>query len=139
MSGDVTIGAERRISLGNGLQVKYNTNAATSATTLTGLNISGASDVTLNMTGTLGAGANATLPTVDALLSAFRNAANGQSYNLRVINSGAGAFAWTVLTNTGWTLAGTMTVAQNTWRDFYVTFGPNKTATLQSVGTGTNS
>jgi hypothetical protein len=117
----------------------YGTNISTGANLLTAANISGANDVTLNMTGTQGSGSNATLPTVAALAAAIPNAAAGESYNLRVINSGAGAFPWTIVTNTGWTLTGTMTIAQNTFRDFYVTFTTLSAATLQSVGTGTNS
>lgn len=139
MSGDVTPGALRRIQLANGTNAIYNTNTATASATLTGANISGASDVVLNLTGTLAGAANATLPTVQALIDALKNAAPGSSYNLRIINSSAGAFAWTVLTNTGWTLGGTMTIAQNTYRDFIVTIGATNTATLQSVGTGTQS
>jgi hypothetical protein len=120
----------------------YNTNTATSATTLTAANITGgANEVTLNMTGTLGGAANATLPTVANLVAAITpGPIAGQTYKLRVINSGAGAFAWTIVTNTGWgTLLGTMSIAQNTWRDFYITITSALTATLQQVGTGTNS
>jgi len=32
-----------------------------------------------------------------------------------------------------------MTIAQNTWRDFYVTLTSTSAATLQSIGTGTFS
>ncbi len=116
----------------------YNTNTATSATTLTAANISGGNvEVTLNMTGTLAGAANATLPTVASLVAAIPGASVGQSYKLRIINSGAGAFAWTVVTNTGWTLAGTMTVANLAYRDFYVTLTSLTAATLQAIGGGT--
>lgn len=118
----------------------YNTNTATSAVTLTAANITGGLDeVTLNLTGTLAAGANATLPTVANLVAALPAPAAGQSYKLRIINSSSGAFSWTVTTNTGWTLNGTMTVADNTWREFYLTLTSLTAATLQSVGTGTYS
>jgi hypothetical protein len=118
----------------------YNTNTSTSGTTLTGANLTGGLlEVTLNMTGTLGGAANAQLPTVANLVAAIPNAIAGQSYKLRIINSSSGAFAWTVTTNTGWTLSGTMTIAQNTWRDFYVTLTTTAAAVLQQVGTGTNS
>lgn len=124
---------------------QYQTNAATTATTLTAANIAGAQNIAtpieidLNMTGALAAGANATLPTVASLVAQIPNAIAGQTYKLRVINSSSGAFAWTVVTNTGWTLNGTMTVNQNTWRDFVVTLTSLAAATLQSVGTGTFS
>lgn len=139
MTGDVTIGALARIQLALGTNAKYNINTSTTSSTLTAANISGAFDVVLNLTGTLGGAANATLPTVQALIAGLKNAVAGQSYNLRIINSSSGAFAWTVLTNTGWTLGGTMSINQNTYRDFIVTFGAANTATLQAVGTGTQS
>lgn len=121
-------------------EVVYNTNSATSGTTLTGANISGAfNEVTLDLTGTLGGGANAQLPTVANLVAAIPNAVAGQSYKLRIINSSSGAFTWTVTTNTGWTLNGTMTIAQNTWRDFYLTLTTTSAAVLRAVGTGTQS
>ncbi len=58
---------------------------------------------------------------------------------LRVINQSSGNFAWTVTTATGWTLTGTMTVAQNTFRDFMVSFTSKTAAVLTSVGTGSMS
>ena len=117
----------------------YNTNTATSGTTLTSANISGANQkVVLNLTGTLGGGANAQLPTVANLVAAIPNAAAGQSYELRVINSSSANFAWAITTNTGWTLNGTMiTISQNTWRDFLVTLTTTSAAVLQTVGNGT--
>ena len=63
----------------------------------------------------------------------------GSTYRLRVINRSSGNFAWTMTTNTGWTLTGTMTIAQNTWRDFVVTLTSLTAATLQAVGVGTDS
>lgn len=121
----------------------YQTNAATSATTLLNTNIAqpGTVEVDLNLTGTLTGAANATLPTVATMLQQLPQAQVGSTFKLRIINSSAGAFAWTVLTNTGWTLAGTMTIAQNTWREFIVTVTSvaSATATLQAVGTGTQS
>jgi hypothetical protein len=125
---------------GSTKQSAYNTNAATSATTLTAANITGGvATVDLNMTGALGAGANATLPTVGAMAVALHTPTVGSSFRLRIINSSSGAFSWTVVTNTGWTLNGTMTIAQNTWREFVVTLTSLTAATLQSVATGTYS
>lgn len=120
----------------------YQTNAATSATTLTAANVGGAGpgladEVYLNMTGTLGAGAVLTLPTVAALVAQIPNAVVGSTYVLRVINSGAGAFSWTVTTNTGWTIAGAVAVAQNTWKEYAITLTSLSAATLQYLGTGT--
>ncbi|MHB0965283.1 MAG: hypothetical protein ACYC36_02405 [Bellilinea sp.] len=123
-------------------QIAYNINSGTTGLVLTAANISGGSnEVVLNMNGTLTAGANAQLPTAAALVAAIPNAQVGQTYKLKVLNGGAGAFAWTITANTGWTLTGTMTVAQNTEREFLVTItavptllSDVATATLQSMG-----
>ncbi len=122
-----------------GPAVAYNTNSATSGATLTAANvIGGSAQVSLNMTGTLSGAANAQLPTVAALVTALEAAGVsplvGKSYELDFMNSSSGAYAWTVTTNTGWTLTGTMTAAQNTYRKLYVTLTSLTAATLQSVG-----
>lgn len=118
----------------------FNTNSATSGATLTGANITGGQlEVTLNLTGTLSGAANAQLPTVANLVAAIPNAVAGQTYRLRIINSSGGADTWTITTNTGWTLTGTMTIADDTWRDFYLTLTTTSAAVLQSIGTGTFS
>ena len=117
----------------------YNTNTATASATLAAANLSGGVAVVLNLTGALAGAANATLPTVASLVTALGQVAAGTAYRIRVINSSSGAFAWTVVTNTGWTLAGTMSIAQNTWREFLITFQSATAATLQQIGTGTNS
>lgn len=120
----------------------YNTATNTTSFTATGAQVSGGrSTVMLNLTGTLGGAANITLPTVAQVVAALQ--ANGiqpqvnDSYELDILNTSSGNFAWTVLTATGWTLTGTMTIAQNTMRRFIVTFtavGSTPTATLQSLG-----
>jgi hypothetical protein len=121
----------------------YNAASNTSGFTLSATQISGAAQNFLNLTGTLAAGANAQLPTVANLIAALPQVVQGSpvglSFQLRIINSSGGAFAWTVTTNTGWTLGGTMSIAQNTWRDFIITITSATTATLQAVGTGTQS
>lgn len=120
------------------LQQAYNTNTATTGATLTAANVTGGSEeVVLNMTGTLGAGANLQMPTVAAVIAAIPNATIGSTYKLRIWNSSAANFAWTVTTNTTWTLTGTMTIAQNTARDFIVSLQSATTGTLQSLGTVT--
>jgi hypothetical protein len=136
--------------VGGALQIKnlptftspfaYNTNNATSGATLTAANISGGTvEVTLNLTGTLSGVANAQLPLVSSLVAAIPNAVAGLQYKLQVINSSSANHAWTVTTNTGWTLSGTMSINQNTTRDFYLTLTSLTAATLQSVDTGTYS
>lgn len=61
----------------------------------------------------------------------------GQSYMLRVINTNSGTA--TIVTNTGWTLTGTLTLATNTWREFIITKTGTGTYTGVQVGTGTTS
>ncbi|MBN3809420.1 hypothetical protein [Paraburkholderia sp. Ac-20347] len=121
----------------------YNAATNTAGFTLAPAQVAGAAQNFLNLTGTLTAAANAQLPTVASLIAQLptvvQNAPVGLSFQLRVINSSSGAFAWTLTTNTGWTLNGTQSVAQNTWRDFIVTITGATTATIQSVGTGTQS
>ena len=88
----------------------------------------------LDLTGNPAAGANVTLPTVTALDVQVAEAI-GSSWILRIRNS-ANTGAWTVVTNTGWTLNGTMAVATATYRDFLVTYTSLTTATLQNIGSG---
>lgn len=106
---------------------------------LTGANITGGSSlVALNLTAALGAGATATLPNVAALVTAMQAAGlgpvAGASYELDIYNTSSGNFAWTTTTNTGWTLTGTQTIAQNTYRKYIVTLTSLAAATLQSLG-----
>lgn len=122
----------------------YNVATNTTGFTATQQQIMAAEATVLNLTGTLGAGAALTLPTVATVLATLTpaQAVVGSTIVLRVINSSGGAFAWTVTTNTGWTLNGNMAVAQNTWRDFILQLtnvGATPTATVQAIGTGTQS
>ena len=121
---------------------QYSTNSATSGATATVTSVASANENVLNMTGTLTGGAALTLPTAALVLAGLPGGGFvGQTFKLRVINSSSGAYTWTVTTAAGWTLTGTMTVAQNTWRDFIATVTNVGTPaiTLQQVGTGTNS
>lgn len=120
----------------------YNAAANTTGFTATPAQIMAAQDTVLELTGTIGAGAALTLPTVATLIAALTpaQAVVGSSIVFRLGRGANGAFNWTVTTNTGWTLNGTMTVAQSTFRDFVMTItavGATPTATLQSIGTGT--
>lgn len=119
----------------------YNTASNTTAFTASGTQISGAAQVFFNLTGTLGAGAALTLPTVAALIASLPSVVQanpvGITWQLRILNTSSGAFAWTVTTNTGWTLNGSMAVAQNTFVDFVLTITSATTASLQRVGSGT--
>lgn len=119
------------------VQQAYNTNAATTNAVVTGAQITGGTVMTtLNMTGTLGGAATLTLPIVANLVLAFPTAVPGQTYQLRIMNSSSANFAWTVTTNTGWTLNGTVAIAQNTWNDYIVTFTTLAAVTLRYIGSG---
>jgi len=120
----------------------YNAAANTTGFTATQQQVMAAENTVLDLTGTLGAGAALTLPTVATLLASLtpQQEVVGSSIILRVINHSGAAFTWTVTTNTGWTLNGTMTVAQSTFRDFIITLtnvGTTPTATIQNIGSGT--
>jgi hypothetical protein len=124
----------------------YVTNTSVANTTLTVGNVAplanvagGGSFVVLNLTGTLTGAATATLPSVAQVVGAVAANSVGLTYQLRIINSSSGAYAWTIAAGAGWTLSGTMTIAQNTWREFIVTLTSASAGVVQSVGTGTYS
>lgn len=77
--------------------------------------------------------------TAAQMLADTPNGRVGQTQIVRIINSGAGTLTVTTDAGATVTLTGTMTIAQNTWRDFLLTFNTPTTATLQQIGTGTNS
>lgn len=140
------ISTQQIANLANGNGSAYNTSAITASGTLTAANISGGSAQTvLAFTGTFTAAGAITLPAASSLALALGgNVVAGQSYRLRIINT-ATSQTLTVTTATGWTLAGTMTIATATWRDFLVTFttlpntetGAVSACTLQNIGGGT--
>ncbi len=118
----------------------FNTNSATTTAVLTAANITGGfASVDLQMTGTMSGDANAQLPLATAMLAAMANATASASFRLRITNASSADHVWTVVTNTGWTLTGTMTIAQNTWREFVVLVTSTSTAILQNVADGTYS
>lgn len=78
-----------------------------------------------------------TLPLATDLDAALPNAVVGSAYTLRIINRNSGTA--TVVTNTGWTTSGTLTLATNTWRDFVATKTAAGAWTITAVGTGTDS
>ena len=115
------------------IAASYNTNAATSGTTLTAANITGGQQyVVLGLTGANGAPANGQLPTVASMIAAMHSPTAGSSFELRIIQSSAQP--WTITTNTGWTLTGSMAISASGWRDFIVKMNSLTTATLQTVG-----
>ena len=77
--------------------------------------------------------------TAAQMLADTPGAGIGYSWKFRIINTGAGTLTLTADSGATVTLSGTMTVAQNTWRDFVGTFNTATTATITEVGVGTNS
>jgi hypothetical protein len=115
----------------------YNVSASAVTFTATGAQITGGSAfVELDLTGNPAGAANVQLPTVAQLLTAIVGPAPGDTYVLRVKNT-ANSAAWTVTTNTGWTVNGTAAIQTATWRDFIVTINTLTTCTLQNLGAGT--
>ena len=120
----------------------YNAASNTTGFTATQSQIMGAEQTVLELTGTIGAGQALTLPAVATLIATLTptQAVVGSTTILRIGRGANGAFNWTVTANTGWTLNGTQTIAQSTFRDFIVTLtnvGATPTATLTQIGTGT--
>ena len=113
---------------------KLNTLSATTGTLAVGV-LTGGDDVTLVTTNATPG--NQTLPSAAALLAA-QGVTAPFSYNLRIINTGAGTF--TMLADSGATItlgAGTYTIPTNTFRDFVVSFPTATTGTITTVGVGT--
>jgi hypothetical protein len=129
----------QKISDANALAVsqkvtKLNTMNVTTGTLAVGV-LTGGDDVTLITTNATPG--NQTLPSAAALLAALGVTAP-YSYNLRIVNTGAGTL--TMLADSGATItlgAGTYTVPTNTFRDFIFNFPTATTATVTTVGVGT--
>ncbi|MEI6281980.1 MAG: hypothetical protein WCP82_04585 [Alphaproteobacteria bacterium] len=77
---------------------------------------------------------NLNLPLATEIIAAIPNAKVGLSYSLFIRNAAGGANTATIVTNTGITLTGTMTIAQNVTRQFLVTVNTLTTITIQSIG-----
>ena len=125
------IAAGKNVSLHKNL---YATDAG-STTTLAAAKVAGADNVVLRSSG--GTAPTLTMPAGTDLIAAMPNWQIGSTYRLRVINNNSGQL--TLANSTGVTLTGTLTLAQNTWRDFIMTMATATTVTGQAVGTGTDS
>lgn len=88
-----------------------------------------------------GAGRADLLPTAAALVAAIPGAAAGVSFEFTIRNTADAAETITVTTNTGLTLSGTMTVAQNNSKRFLaritVATEGSEAVTVYSLGTVT--
>ncbi len=86
-----------------------------------------------------GAGRADLFPTAADLLAAVPGAVVGTSFIVTIRNTADAAETITMTTNTGLTLSGTMTIAQNAQKDFLVNFTDVSTAavTIYSMGSTT--
>lgn len=79
------------------------------------------------------------LPTAAALVAAIEGAMVGTSFEFTIRNTADAAETITVTTNTGLTLSGTMTIAQNNSKRFLVRLtnvtAGSEAATIYSLGT----
>lgn len=117
------------------------TTAALVAGNVPAASIAGADFVVWQNTGAVPG--NQTLPSAAALLAAIPGATWGTaalplSFILRIVNTGAGTLTLVQDAGATITLIGTMTVAQNVFRDYNVSFQSATTATIQSIGSGTS-
>lgn len=113
-------------------------NTASAAATLAASSLTQADVLNVvNMSGSIGSGAALTLPTVASYLAALPFANLNAGTILRIIDSGAGAGAWTLTANGSFTVAGTATVAQTTWRDFNLVVVNGTSVVATDIGGGT--
>ena len=126
------------------LPVQFQTNAGATSMTLTAANVSGVAnlatpvEIDLSLTGAPSTAQTLTMPTVASVFANIPNAIAGQTYKLRIINTGGtSSGVWTIGTSSGWTLNGTMTIAVGAWSDFIVTLTSTSAIALQRVGAGT--
>lgn len=113
-------------------QTQFTTLNATVGTLPAGA-ITGANNVVLQSTNaTPGA---QTTRTAAQMLADIPNGAVGMSWNVRIINTGAGAF--TLTADASVTLTGDAVILQDSWVDYIVTLTGAATATMQSVGNNT--
>lgn len=82
-----------------------------------------------------GAGRLDLLPTAADIIAAIENVQVGDSFEFTIRNTANGAETITVTTNTGLTLSGTMTIAQNNTKRFLAVVTSATAVTVYSLGT----
>lgn len=102
--------------------------AALQSATMTADQVSGANHVLFINTGTTPG--NLQLPPVADVIG---KQGGPRPFIMEIRNNSGSANTATITTNTGWTLSGAMTIAQNTTRRFAVTWAGNA-GTLTSMG-----
>lgn len=126
--------ASEAITVSQLAQPTMNVAVNTTSFTATVGQMGGNGEVILDLTGTLGAGANVTTPTAAQFFAA--KPVVGSTWVLRVLNLSAGAFSWTIVAGTGVTFTGAVVVAQNTWVDYVVTETSATTVTMVRIASG---
>jgi len=116
--------------------VKLTTLNATTGTLAAGVGSGGAVTIIKSTNATPGSQA---MRTPAQILADTPGLAIGTTYLLRIVNTGAGTFTLATDSGTGFTLVGTVTVAQNVFRDYAVTLDTGSTGTITEVGNGTYS
>ncbi len=107
------------------------TTAALESATIAAASVAGANVVEHINTGTTPA--NLQFPAATDIVAAIPNAQAGFAYILEIRNASVSANTATITTNTGITLTGTMTIAQNVTRRFIVTLTSLTAVAVQSV------
>lgn len=116
-----------------GVAIQYTTAALQSAA-IPVANVVGADATIFTNTGTTPG--NLQLPTAAAIVAALPNVQPGFAYELDVTNGSGAANTATLTTNTGLTLSGAMTIAQNATRRLVVTItaiGAAPAVTVQTI------
>jgi len=119
-----------------------NTNSGASPLALSAANLTGNyGDVIVSLTAVLAAAGVATLPTVVALVANILGGSvpTSGSFTLTVVNRSTGNFAWTLATNTGWTLNGpaaNYVIPQYQYNTYLVQFQSQTAATITLVNQG---
>lgn len=81
-------------------------------------------------------GARADLfPTAAAIIAALKNPVRGSFFYVHIRNTADAAETITMTTNTGLTLSGTMTIAQNNSKSFLMQVTSTTTCSIYSLGT----
>lgn len=120
-------------------QVQYSADGATADFTASVGELAGSGLCVLDLTGALTADAAVTTPTgADLEAGLIGGGFVGQSWVLRTINNSSAAHIWTLTGGSGVTIAGTATIAQNTWREWVCMVTGAGAVTMQNAGSGTN-
>lgn len=120
-------------------QAQYSSDGATAGFTASVGELTGSGLCVLDLVGALAANSAVTTPTgADLEAGLIGGGVIGQSWVLRVINNSSASHVWTLTGGSGVTVAGTATIAQNTWREWVCKVTGAGAVTMQNAGSGTN-